>query len=110
MKPFSEKTIEAATKMGLNMSAIKNILESEDIHKVVKQKYNSDYIIRDLIRLNNGVWLNDEIINFNMMRINEEVNKGTNKGIHIFSSFFIGKLYRNRDLNEYNYDEVKRLS
>jgi Ulp1 family protease len=108
MKPFSDKTIEAAKKMGLNMSAIENILESEDIHKAVKLKYNSDYIIRDLIRLNNGVWLNDEIINFNMMRIKEEVNKGTNKGIHIFSSFFIGKLYR--DEKEYNYPNVERLS
>jgi len=105
MKPFSDKTIEAAKKMGLNMSAIENILESEDIHKVVTLKYNSDYIIRDLIRLNNGVWLNDEIINFNMMRIKEEVN---NKGIHIFSSFFIGKLYR--DENKYHYPNVERLS
>jgi len=105
MKPFSEKTIEAAKKMGLNMSAIKDILESEDIQKVVKLKDNSDYIIRDLIRLNNGVWLNDEIINFNMMRIKEEVN---NKGIHIFNSFFIGKLYR--DKNKYHYPNVERLS
>ena len=90
------------------MSAIENILESEDIHKVVRLKNNSDYIIRDLIRLNNGVWLNDEIINFNMMRIKEKVNKGTNKGIHIFSSFFIGKLYR--DENKYHYPNVERLS
>ena len=52
MKPFSEKTIEAAKKMGLNMSAIKDILESEDLQKVVKLKDNSDYIIRDLIRYN----------------------------------------------------------
>ena len=40
-----------------------------------------------------------------MMRIKEEVN---NKGIHIFNSFFIGKLYR--DKNKYHYPNVERLS
>ena len=89
------------------MNYINEILISEELDKLVKHKYDIDYLIKDLIRLNNGVWLNDEIININMLRIKEKVI--VNKDIHIFNSWFIGKLYRD-DGNVYAYSNVNRLS
>jgi Ulp1 family protease len=103
-KTFSDKTIEAANNMGLDMLAINEILNSTDLARIVLRKFNADYTIRSLIRLNNGIWLDDEIININISRIKEKANKG----IHIFNSFFIEKLYR--ETNVYAYCNVKRLS
>ena len=103
--PFSLNTLEAAKQF--NMNYINEILNSEELDELVKHKYDIDYLIKDLIRLNNGVWLNDEIININMLRIKEKVI--VNKDIHIFNSWFIGKLYRDNG-NVYAYSNVNRLS
>ena len=105
-KKISSDTITEAFHRNMDLKTIRNILESKDLMRVVKEKYGIRYFIKDLIRLNNGVWLNDEIININILRILSKFNlKGD---FHIFSTHFMSYLC-GRSSDTYDYSAVERF-
>ncbi len=63
----------------------------------------------DLRKLREGIWLNDEIVNWWMyILLQSDISLGKTRHSHYFSSFFVQKLYANQ--GKYCFDEVKRWS
>ena len=57
-----------------------------------------------MCRLKNFTWLNDEVINAQLMDLYKRA-KERNMKIHIFSTFFMSKLLEGE---KYTYDNVRR--
>jgi len=85
--------------------------QSEGVERVWKPSTSpwSSRILqgRDLATLREGERLNDEIVNISFQMLSDRVGmiSSTQPRIHVFSSFFMKRLYDNK---KYNYDNVKK--
>ena len=75
-------------------------------HIIVIDKFQIDMIIKKLACLQPQTWLNDEVINFytNMM-VQETMQSAGGERIYSFSTFFMERVYQNR---QYNFPNVQR--
>lgn len=84
-----------------------------DVKEVVQAKFNMDITRKKMKCLQSSTWLNDEIINFYMLMLNERDSRITastqppRRTSHFFNSFFVTKLLETTN-GQYYYPNVKR--
>jgi len=87
---------------------IEQMLEADLSHKVASHKGQSlDVTVKDLCTLEDGQWLNDEVMNFYMALLQDRNNQRSDSErirVLLMNTFFFTKL----SSNSYNYKAVKR--
>ena len=103
-------TIRTHRSAPVDTAAVKIALLNHS-NEVVVDKFNIDMTYKKFSCLREGVWLNDEVINFYMCMLQERDDElcsgpSSRQPSCYFNSFFMAKLFC--DLNAYNFNIVKR--
>jgi len=85
-----------------NSIFIEGILQENPTDEVLIVEFNIRIKRMNYVRLRNGMWLDDEIINFFLNLLHRK-----NSNVYNFSTFFMDKLLGKKH-NNFNYSEVKR--
>ena len=78
---------------------------SNELRKVLVERFKIAMTVKKIVCLENGEWLNDEVMNFYLKLIQERSDKAGCMNIHIHNTFFFSKLTEN---DSYQYGNVRR--